>query len=90
MIQLNDEQYWLYAAVDPNSNDLLHVKLEPTRTNVIADLFSRSSAKNTMWMTQPFSLMVRFHFTELVKNMASILDTNDMEIGTALNVSFVR
>jgi len=39
VIQLNDEQYWLYAAVDPNSNDLLHTKLEPTRTNVIADQF---------------------------------------------------
>ena len=36
MIQLNDEQYWLYAAVDPNTNELLHTKLEPTRTNVIA------------------------------------------------------
>jgi len=39
MIQLDDEQYWLYAAVDPESNDLLHTKLEPTRTNVIADQF---------------------------------------------------
>ena len=32
VIQLNDEQYWLYVAVDPKSNDLLHTKLEPTRT----------------------------------------------------------
>ena len=39
MIQLDDEQYWLYAAVDLNSNDLLCTKLEPTRTNVIADQF---------------------------------------------------
>ena len=39
VIQLDDEQYWLYAAVDPQSNDLLHTKLEPTRTNVIADQF---------------------------------------------------
>ena len=35
----DDEQYWLYAAVDPDPNDLLHTKLEPTRTNVIADQF---------------------------------------------------
>jgi len=34
--------------------------------------------------------MVRFLFIEHVKNMASILDTNDMETGTASNVSFVR
>jgi hypothetical protein len=24
MIQLDDEQYWLYPAVDPDSNNLLH------------------------------------------------------------------
>ena len=34
--------------------------------------------------------MVRFHFTEHVKNMASISDTNDTESGIASNVSFVR
>ncbi|ELZ41971.1 IS240-type transposase (ISH102) [Halorubrum californiense DSM 19288] len=39
VIQLDDEQYWQYAAVDPSSNDLLHTKLETTRTNVIADQF---------------------------------------------------
>jgi len=39
VIRLDGEQYWLYAAVDPDSNDLLHTKLEPTRTNVIADQF---------------------------------------------------
>jgi transposase-like protein len=39
VIRLNDEQYWLYAAVDPATNDLLHTKLEPTRTNVIAHAF---------------------------------------------------
>ena len=32
VVQLDDEHYWLYAAVDPKSNDLLHAKLEPTRT----------------------------------------------------------
>ena len=31
VIQLNDEQYWLYAAADPDTTRLLHVKLSPTR-----------------------------------------------------------
>ena len=31
--RLNNEQYWLYAAVDSEANKLLHTKLEPTRTN---------------------------------------------------------
>ena len=39
MIQLGDQRYWLYAAVDPETNELLHTKLEPTRTNVIAHAF---------------------------------------------------
>ncbi len=39
VIRIDDEQYWLYAAVDPDSNELLHIKLEPTRTNVISHAF---------------------------------------------------
>ncbi|MFD1562278.1 IS6 family transposase [Haloarchaeobius amylolyticus] len=39
VIRLDDEQYWLYAAVDPASNELLHTKLEPTRNKVIASAF---------------------------------------------------
>jgi len=39
VIQLNDEQYWLYAAVDAETNDLLYTKLEPVRTNVFAHAF---------------------------------------------------
>jgi transposase-like protein len=39
VIRLDDEQYWLYAAVDPEPNDLLHIQLETTRNNMIADQF---------------------------------------------------
>ncbi|TMT81523.1 IS6 family transposase [Haloterrigena sp. H1] len=39
VIRLNDEQYWLYAAVDPETNELLHTKLEPTTTKVLAHSF---------------------------------------------------
>jgi transposase-like protein len=30
VIQLNDKQYWLYAAVDPEINKFLHTALEPS------------------------------------------------------------
>ena len=83
VIQLDDEQYWLYATVDPGSNDLLHTKLDPTRTNMIADQFFAELREKNDVDAQSFSLMTRFHFTEPVKNMASISDTNGMEIGTA-------
>ncbi|WP_247009449.1 IS6 family transposase [Halorientalis litorea] len=39
VIQLDDERYWLYAAVDPDTNELLHTKLEPVRTNAFAHAF---------------------------------------------------
>ncbi|WP_138006491.1 IS6 family transposase [Halalkalirubrum salinum] len=39
VIRLNDEQYWLYAAVDTETNELLHTKLEPTTTKVLAHSF---------------------------------------------------
>ena len=38
-IRLDHEQYWLYAALDPETNELLHTNLEPTRTNVLAHAF---------------------------------------------------
>jgi len=40
VIRLNDEQYWLYAAVDPETNELLHTQLEPTTNKVVAHAFS--------------------------------------------------
>jgi Transposase and inactivated derivatives len=38
-IRLNDEQYWLYAAVDPETNRILHSRLFPTYTILIAREF---------------------------------------------------
>jgi len=37
--RIKGEQYWQYAAVDPEANDLLHTRLEPTRNNTLADQF---------------------------------------------------
>jgi transposase-like protein len=39
VIRLNDEQYWLYAAVDPETNELLCTRLEPTTNSVLAQTF---------------------------------------------------
>jgi len=38
-IQLNNKHYWLYAAVDPETNELLHTKIELTIVKVLAHLF---------------------------------------------------
>jgi putative transposase len=39
VIQFKNEQDWLYAAVDPDTNELLQMEPEPTRTNVLANAF---------------------------------------------------
>ena len=39
VIQLDDERYWLYAAVVPATNRLLHVRLCPTRTQALTEMF---------------------------------------------------
>ena len=52
VIQLDSEQYWLYAAVDPESNDLPHTKREPTKILLSQIYFLMNSVKNTTQMTQ--------------------------------------
>jgi len=39
VIRLNDEQYWLYAAVDPETNEVPQATLEPTTNKAIAHAF---------------------------------------------------
>ena len=39
VIQLNDELYWLYAAVDVETNELLHTTLKTTRNTMIDQQF---------------------------------------------------
>ena len=39
VIRLNDEQYWLYAAIDTETSELLHTTLEPTTKKVISHAF---------------------------------------------------
>ena len=39
MIRFNGRWYWLYMAVDPDTNDILHTKLQPTRNHYTAKDF---------------------------------------------------
>jgi len=41
VIRINDERHWLYAAVDPQTNEFLHVRLFQTRTTQLTLLFLR-------------------------------------------------
>ncbi|WP_311174016.1 IS6 family transposase [Halobellus ordinarius] len=41
VIRINDQQFWLYAAVDPDTNDLLHLRLFSTTTTALTEIFLR-------------------------------------------------
>ena len=41
VIRINDQQFWLYAAADPQSNELLHVRLFATTTTALTEIFLR-------------------------------------------------
>jgi len=41
VIQIDTEQFWLYAAVDPDSNHILHIRLYAGRTTALTEMFLR-------------------------------------------------
>ena len=41
VIRINDQQFWLYAAADPETNDLLHLRLFSTTTTALTEIFLR-------------------------------------------------
>ena len=41
VIRINDQQYWLYAAADPETNELLHLRLFTATTTALTEIFLR-------------------------------------------------
>ncbi|MBZ6496936.1 hypothetical protein KWG76_18735 [Haloterrigena longa] len=39
MIQLDEQRYWLYAPVDPETNEFLHVRPFSTRNEGVTSIF---------------------------------------------------
>lgn len=39
VIQLNDQRYWLYATVNPETNEFLHARPFPTQTTMLTKQF---------------------------------------------------
>ena len=46
VIRLNNEQYWLYAAVDPKTNELLYKRLELTNSVLAQTFFAELREKH--------------------------------------------
>jgi len=41
VIRVNDQQFWLYAAADPETNELLHLRPFSTTTTALTEIFLR-------------------------------------------------
>ena len=41
MIRINNQQYWLSAAADPDTNELLHLRLFAATTTALTEIFLR-------------------------------------------------
>jgi putative transposase len=39
VIRINEQQYWLYAAIDPKTNTFLHIRLFRTYTTGLTEIF---------------------------------------------------
>jgi len=46
VIRINDQQFWLYAAAEPQLNQLLHVRLFATTTTALKEVFLRELQHN--------------------------------------------
>jgi putative transposase len=82
VIQLNNQRYWLYAAVNPETTYVLHVRLFPSRTIVLTKQFLQELAEKhdiadslflvdgTPWLQAAlFELSLRFqHVTHENRN----------------------
>jgi len=87
VIQLNDQRFWLYAAVDPETNDFLHVRLFPTRTIVLTKQFLAELQEKHDVADAVFSSTAHRGYRLHCSRKISDFSMSPMEIGMLSNVS---
>ncbi len=91
VIQLDAQRYWLYAAIDPETNEFLHVKLYSTRTTALTEMFLRELRERNTTSKMPCFSSIQHHGSKRHSTIsASDFATKNTEIGTLSNVSFKR
>jgi len=88
VIQANNERWWLYAAVDPATNQFLHVRLFQSQNAGQTSIFLAELREKHPVDNACFSSMAAPGFTLRSTVTASISDGSLMEIGTASNACF--
>jgi putative transposase len=83
VIRINDQQFWLYAAANPQTNELLHLRLFSTTTIGLTELFlnelrEKHDVESALFLVDGAKL----HLTE----QGSDFRQNTTEIGMLSNV----
>ena len=86
VIRLNDEQYWLYAVVNPETNELLNTRLKPTTNTAIAQTILAEVDEKHDISNAIFLVDGSHSFKLCVTDRTTILDMKCMEIKVSLNV----
>jgi len=86
VIQLNDERHWLYAAVDPETDQFLHVRLFSTRTTQLTVLFLRELRDQQHLDDAAFLVDAAPHLTAALDRLGLHFVSVATEIETASNV----
>jgi len=75
VIQVNDERYWLFAVVNPETSGILHARLFQTRTTQLTVLFLRELREQQQVKQATF-------LVDAAPTLASALDRLDLRFQT--------
>jgi len=90
VIQLDEHRYWLYTAVDPETNKILHIRLYSTTTTVLTERFVQELSEKHNLDNAVFLVDGAKHLQTALRRSGLRFRYENMEIETLPNVSFGR
>lgn len=90
VIRIDDQQYWLYAVINPETNHLLHVQLFSTTTTALTEIFLRELTEKHDVADTSFLVDEPLISRQPFAVAGSDFDMRNRDIGTPPNVSFER
>ena len=90
VLQLNDQRYWLYAAIDPETNEFLHVTLSSTRTTALIEIFPQDLREKHGVFDVVFLVDSAPWLTAALHQLGLRFRYENHGIGTPSNVSLKR
>lgn len=90
VIQRDEHRYWLYSGDNPETNDILHIRLYSTITAALIEQFLRGLTEKHDRNDAAFLVDGAHVFVLHSVDLDSDFDTKNMELGTLLNIFSTR